>query len=215
MAFLLSEPDTCALLCISAQLPMPPIIKHCWQICQHTECRNQTRTAHLCQTQTLLRTCIHSLTSTNIKGEWPLGIKTGCTLKLRLRSKAELVFHASRRKLGWAGRREVRDSLHVLSRIRNESPIDEHFSGKDTQWAAVDELVTPHLWAGSCRSLTHTQHRLVLDPVQPAHSQTRAAYPAHHRDVAISREREWESTVHSESLLWLFIKILSCKWKFK
>ncbi len=127
MGFLLSEPDTCTQLCISAQLPMLPIIKHCWQIYQHTECRNQG------QTQTLLHTWIQSLTSTYMKREWPLGTKTGCTLNLRLRSKAELVFHASRRKLGWAGRRGVRDSLHVLSRIRNESPIDEHFSGKDTQ----------------------------------------------------------------------------------
>jgi len=82
--------------------------------------------------------CAHAFNHSDIKREWPLGIKTGCALIFRLKSKAELVFHASRRKLGWAGRREASDSLYVLSRIKDESKIDGYFESKDTQWGAVE-----------------------------------------------------------------------------
>lgn len=49
-------------------------------------------------------------------------------------------------------------------------------------------LITTHLWAGPCGSLTHTEHWLVLDAIQPTNRKAGAADPSHHGDVAVSEE---------------------------
>lgn len=50
----------------------------------------------------------------------------------------------------------------------------------------LEQSVCAHLWACAGGGLTHAEDRLVLDAVQPADSQTRAADPGHHGDVAVS-----------------------------
>lgn len=54
--------------------------------------------------------------------------------------------------------------------------------------ASVASPPTTRLGAGPRGGLAHTQHRLVLDAIQPASRQASAADPSHHGDVAVPEE---------------------------
>ncbi len=67
-------------------------------------------------------------------------------------------------------------------------------------WIAnAEQRMTAHLWACPCGGLTHTEHWLVLDTIQPADCKTGATDPSHHGDVAVSEEAK-QKMIHGEGI---------------
>lgn len=63
----------------------------------------------------------------------------------------------------------------------------------------VEQLMTTHLWACPRGGLTHAEHWLVLDTIQPTNRKAGAADPSRHGDVAVSEEA-MQKMIHGERI---------------